>query len=67
MNQARFRYRSPAEQLRDRLARIDAHRRHVENELRGLERFLAEHPDLRIQSTARERPRLRLVVNNARR
>jgi hypothetical protein len=64
MNPVRFRYRGPAEQLRDRLARLHAHRRHVTDELRGLQRFLAENPDLRTHSTAREGPRLRLVVDN---
>ena len=67
MNHARFRYRGPEEQLKDRLARIDAHRQHVRDELRGLERFLDEYPNLRSLSTAREGPGLRLVVDNARR
>ena len=62
MNLARFRYRGPEEQLRDRLTRIDAQRQRFEDELRGLGRFLAEHPDLRILSTVR--PHLRLVVDN---
>lgn len=67
MNEERvYRYRGPAEQLADRLARLERHRQHVRDELRSLEKFLAEHPDLRQQlPTSEIRPRLRLVVNNA--
>jgi hypothetical protein len=42
-----FRYLGPEGQLGERLKRIAAHRRHVEDEYRSLERFLDQHPQLR--------------------
>jgi hypothetical protein len=60
-----YRYRDPEAKLADRLARIDRHRQHVQDELRSLEKFLNDYPDLRQQLPSREiRTRLRLVVDN---
>ena len=42
-----FRYLGPEGRLGERLKRIAAHRRHVEDEWRSLERFLDQHPELR--------------------
>ncbi len=58
-----LRYVGPSEQLVGRLARLDRHRQHVANELRALDRFLAEHPELAPRACA-PTPRLRLVVDN---
>jgi hypothetical protein len=58
-----LRYRSPKQRLSDRLASLARHRRHVTEELRRLERFLAEHPEFR-SMVAPENASPRLVVDN---
>jgi hypothetical protein len=60
MNRKPFLYLGPDGLLAERLARLAAHRRHVALELKGLERFLREHPELR----KRLKPLPRLVVSN---
>ena len=67
MNRERFLYRGPAEKLAYRLARLEQHRRHVEEELCALERLLAQNPNLRDRfGNRRIGARLRLVVDNGR-
>jgi hypothetical protein len=41
------RYLGPEGRLGERLKRIEAHRRHVVEEYRSLQRFLDQHPHLR--------------------
>jgi hypothetical protein len=60
MNKKPFLYLGPDGLLAERLARLAAHRRHVVLELKALDRFLREHPELR----KRLKPMLRLVVSN---
>lgn len=62
-----FYYRDPAGKLADRLTELERHRHHVQNELRLLEKLLAQHPQLRkLLPNGAARSRLRLVVDNGR-
>jgi hypothetical protein len=60
---SRFVYVGPEGKLAGRLKRLASLRAHVARELKFLERFLSEHPELRLPAElALRRPRL--VVNN---